>query len=590
MTEYLFARLQDVQAFVQGPNSATPGNLAVFADSSGKVIADGGPAGGLAADSVTNTILANMAAWSIKVRNAGTAGDPSDAALADFTTEGSPAAGMYLVGFLGTGELRRFNIGSLPTGSGMANFVVAGDAGTPQTITDGNTLSIVGSTGISTSAGVTDTLTVTLDATLAALSAFNTNGLIAQTAADTFAGRTITGTAAQITVANGDGVAGNPTLSFPADVLIPTVLTVPNTGLHLLDTNASHDLIIAPGSDLTADHTLTITTGDANRTLTISANATVSQDYSTTGNPQFATIELGAAADTTLARVSAGVVSIEGVTILTTATGQPLDGTLTALAAFNTNGLLAQTAADTFAGRTITGTANQITVADGNGVAGNPTLSLNATDIIVPAIITAPNTGLHILDTNASHDLILKPGSDITADRTLTLTTGDADRTLTISASATVSQDYSTTGNPQFATIELGAASDTTLSRSAAGKLDVEGHTVFTDDQEGQGPLVGGTTVTVKDLGTISSGTVTPDPGARPMQKYTNGGAHTLAPSGNVGAYLLTIVNNASAGAITTSGWTKVAGDSFTTTNTNKFRCHCSIDGDGSLLVVQALQ
>lgn len=44
-------------------------------------------------------------------------------------------------------------------------------------------------------------------------------------------------------------------------------------------------------------------------------------------------INLGHASDTTLARVSAGVVSIEGVTILTTATGQPLDADLTSWAA-----------------------------------------------------------------------------------------------------------------------------------------------------------------------------------------------------------------------------------------------------------------
>lgn len=50
-----------------------------------------------------------------------------------------------------------------------------------------------------------------------------------------------------------------------------TTVTLPNTGLHILDTNASHDLIVAPGSDLTADRTLTVTTGDANRTLDISA-------------------------------------------------------------------------------------------------------------------------------------------------------------------------------------------------------------------------------------------------------------------------------------------------------------------------------
>lgn len=54
---------------------------------------------------------------------------------------------------------------------------------------------------------------------------------------------------------------------------------------------------------------------------------------------------------------------------------QPLDATLTALAAYNTNGILTQTAADTFTGRTLTGTANQITVTDGDGVSGNPTIS-----------------------------------------------------------------------------------------------------------------------------------------------------------------------------------------------------------------------
>ena len=48
-----------------------------------------------------------------------------------------------------------------------------------------------------------------------------------------------------------------------------------NTGLKIKDTNASHGLSIVPGSDLTADRVLTITTGDAARTVTINGNTTL---------------------------------------------------------------------------------------------------------------------------------------------------------------------------------------------------------------------------------------------------------------------------------------------------------------------------
>lgn len=85
---------------------------------------------------------------------------------------------------------------------------------------------------------------------------------------------TIAGTANQITSSAGaQDLSANRTwtLSLPADVLIPTVLTVPNTGLHLLDTNASHDLIIKPGSNITADRTFTITTGDTDMIVDFTA-------------------------------------------------------------------------------------------------------------------------------------------------------------------------------------------------------------------------------------------------------------------------------------------------------------------------------
>ena len=58
------------------------------------------------------------------------------------------------------------------------------------------------------------------------------------------------------------------------DVTGMATLTLPNTGLHILDTNATHDLIIAPGSNLTSDRTLTIATQDSNRSLTFGGDLT----------------------------------------------------------------------------------------------------------------------------------------------------------------------------------------------------------------------------------------------------------------------------------------------------------------------------
>lgn len=143
--------------------------------------------------------------------------------------------------------------------------------------------------------------------------------------------------------------------------------------------------------------------------------------------------------------------------------------------------------------------------------------------------------------------------------------------------------------SPTLVTPALGTPSTLTLTNAtglpAAGTVG----TAATLSDENQA-LTGGATVTSKSLGTTSSGTRTLDLGDCPLQHYTNNGAHTLAPGSVNSSALIDITNGASAGAITTSGWTKVAGDAFTTTNGHKFRCHCSVGNGGSLLIVQALQ
>jgi hypothetical protein len=153
-----------------------------------------------------------------------------------------------------------------------------------------------------------------------------TPGLLTATdaAGTNIVGRTLQAPAAGITIANPAGIAGNPTFALAND--LAAVEGIALTGL----------------AARTAADTWTV------RTLTQpAAGITISNADGVAGNPTLA-----------------------------------LANDLSALEALGSTGLAARTAADTWAQRTLTGTANQITVTNGDGVLGNPTISLPSNPII----------------------------------------------------------------------------------------------------------------------------------------------------------------------------------------------------------------
>tara|TARA_R110001583_G_scaffold114067_1_gene264521 strand:- start:2328 stop:2732 length:405 start_codon:yes stop_codon:yes gene_type:complete len=120
---------------------------------------------------------------------------------------------------------------------------------------------------------------------------------------------------------------------------------------------------------------------------------------------------------------------------------------------------------------------------------------------------------------------------------------------------------------------------DSNLTLSAAGTGGIRLGTGFGAFQQ-----------TVYDLGTNSSGTETLSAVNGNMQSGINGGAHTLAPQSELSSIVVQYTNNASAGTLTTSGYTIVTGDSLTTTNGDDFLLFSCVVGSFKHLNVVALQ
>lgn len=92
--------------------------------------------------------------------------------------------------------------------------------------------------------------------------------------------------------------------------------------------------------------------------------------------------------------------------------------------------------------------------------------------------------------------------------------------------------------------------------------------------------------------GTKTTGTFTPDVANGNSQEVINGGAFTLAAPTTSGVYtmMVKITNNASAGAVTLSGFDVLEGNAFTTVNADVFLVYITKHGTHSLATVKALQ
>lgn len=104
---------------------------------------------------------------------------------------------------------------------------------------------------------------------------------------------------------------------------------------------------------------------------------------------------------------------------------QDLDATLTALAAYNNNGLVTQTAADTFTGRSIIA-GSGIAVTNGNGVSGNPSVAVDINSLSANTL-AANNDFLIVYDSGGAVNYKINKGNFLSGYALRS--TGDLDET-----------------------------------------------------------------------------------------------------------------------------------------------------------------
>jgi hypothetical protein len=156
---------------------------------------------------------------------------------------------------------------------------------------------------------------------------------------------------------------------------------------------------------------------------------------------------------------------------------------------------------------------------------------------------------------------------------------------------------YGAAGQVNATTLQI-AGTSITATAAEINYLDIttlgvsEASKAVTAAADGSVRMSDAVTTVADNDGTFTTGTYTPTPLGGNMKRIVNGGAFTLAVPTAAGDYtmVIQITNNASAGAITLSGFNKTAGSPFTTTNGDDFFVFITKCNDFEFANVVALQ